>query len=139
MTDIFDAGQIDILDCQDCLFLNLQVVHGAIRALAILSTLANAFVPPQVPIDRQSSLFLYHRTSRCPARPLFHPNPLLSPSYRLVQFCLLQNPHRKRSISSYIFPSCSVASPWSRESQVFLLYQLRSCSSPLRHKVGFRH
>ena len=44
-----------------------------------MSTLAHAFVPPQVlsPAmnNRQSSLFLYGRTGRSPAKPLSHPNP----------------------------------------------------------------
>ena len=55
--------------------------------LANISTLAHAYVLPQVrtlfpvPIDRRSSLILYRRRDRCPARSLSHPKPLLSPSH----------------------------------------------------------
>ena len=67
---------------------------------------------------------------------------MLSPSYRPLQFCLGQNLHHTGCVSSCPFPSCSVASSWSRESQVLLFCQFRSAlgkSSPPRHMVGFRH
>ena len=125
--------------------LDLQVDLGVIRALPNLSTLFQVFVPPQVrtpfpvPIDR---LFLYLRPGRCPARPLSHPRPTTESVISSSEFSLPQNLHRKCSISSCLLSSCSLASPWSRQSQFPLICQLQSAlgsSTPPQNQVGFRH
>ena len=93
MTDLLDASLIDILNRQE-FFWDMQVDHGAIRAPLSSSTHAHAFVPLQVrtsfpvPIDRRSTLFLYQLSGRFSMIPLFHPNPLLTPLRRPIQFFL---------------------------------------------------
>ena len=84
---------------------------------------------------------LYQRSGRYPVIPQFRPDPLLNPPPSPKQVFLRPNLHHTGCISSFPFPYCYVASPWSRKSRVLLFCQflsaLRSFSPP-RFMVGFR-